>query len=172
MTAPRRRRKLSLPGLSFLRRGVLAAVVAAGGSVPISAVRATTTEQIVVDPRSGLAIGGFDPVAYFVDGAAKLGKEPYEQAYAGVVWRFRNEGNQAAFMADPDIYMPRFGGYDPVAVGRGVAVPGDPRLWLIVGERLYLFYTPEARDTFMGDVESLVAIADRRWPAVRLTLSP
>ena len=147
-------------------------MVAAIGWVSISALHAATTQQIVVDHRSGLAINGFDPVAYFVDGAAKLGKEPYEQAHAGVVWRFRNEGNQAAFVADPDIYMPRFGGYDPVAVARGVAVPGDPRLWLIVGERLYLFYTPEARDTFLGDAESLGATADRRWPAVQLTLSP
>jgi hypothetical protein len=135
-------------------------------------LHASTTQQIVVDHRTGLAINGFDPVAYFVDGAARLGNEFYEQAHAGAVWRFRNEGNQAAFMADPEIYMPRFGGYDPVAVARGIAVPGDPRLWLIVGERLYLFYTPEARDTFIGDVESLVATADRRWPAVQLTLSP
>ena len=44
-------------------------------------------------------------------------------------------------MADPDVYMPRFGGYDPVGVARGVAVPGDPRLWLIADERLYLFYS-------------------------------
>jgi hypothetical protein len=172
MTAPRRQRKLSLPGLSFLGRGVLAAAITAGAWISISAPFAATTQQIVVDHRSGLAINGFDPVAYFVDGAAKLGKEPYEQPYAGVVWRFRNEGNQAAFLADPDIYMPRFGGYDPVAVARGVAVPGDPRLWLIVHERLYLFYTPEARDTFIGDVEGLEATADRRWPAVQLTLSP
>jgi hypothetical protein len=138
----------------------------------ISAVHAATTQQIVVDQRTGLAIHGFDPVAYFVDGAAKLGKEHYEEAYAGAVWRFRNEGNQAAFVADPEIYMPRFGGYDPVAVSRGVAVSGDPRVWLIVEERLYLFYTPEARDAFKADTEGLVAAADRRWPGVQLTLSP
>jgi hypothetical protein len=46
----------------------------------------------------------------------------------------------------------------------GVAVPGDPGLWLIVSQPRYLFYTLEARDTFTGDVERLVAAADRRWP--------
>ena len=170
MTRPRRQRKLSL--LSLLGRGLLAAAIAAGAWVSISPLRAATTQQLVVDYRTGLAISGFDPVAYFVDGAAKLGTESYEQAYAGAVWRFCNEGNQAAFIADPDVYLPRFGGYDPVAVARGVAVAGDPRLWLIAGERLYLFYTLEARDTFMADTEGLVAAADRRWPAVQLTLSP
>jgi hypothetical protein len=172
MTRPRRHRKLSLPGLLSLGRGVLVAALAAGGWVAISALHAATTQQIVLDHRTGLAINGFDPVAYFVDGTAHLGKESYEQPYAGAVWRFRNEGNQAAFAADPDVYVPRYGGYDPVAVARGVAVAGDPRVWVIVGERLYLFYTSEARDTFKTDMDAFVAAADRRWPAVQLTLSP
>jgi hypothetical protein len=56
-----------------------------------------------------------------------------------------------------------------VAIARGVAVPGDPRLWLIDSERPDLFCALEARDTFKGHVERLVAIADQRWPAVQLT---
>ena len=41
---------------------------------------------------------------------------------------------------DPDVYMPQFGGYDPLGVARGVAVAGNPNVWLIAGERLFLFY--------------------------------
>ena len=85
----------------------------------------------MVDRNSGLAIGGFDPVAYFIDGVATPGKGDFEASFAGAVWRFRNEGNRGAFLADPDIYLPRFGGYDPTGVARGVAVPGDPRLWVV-----------------------------------------
>jgi hypothetical protein len=151
------------------RRGFLV-VIGAGGLV--SAVHATTTEQIAVDHRTGVAIAGFDPVAYFVDKAAELGQHEFEHPFGGAIWRFRNEGNRAAFIADPEVYMPRFGGYDPVGVARGVAVAGDPRLWLIVGERLYLFYSIEARVTFAADVEQAVATAERRWPAVQRTLSP
>ena len=68
-----------------------------------------------------------------------------------MIWRFRNEGNRAAFVADPEVYMPRFGGYDPVAVARGASAPGHPELWLIAEERLYLFYSAAARDAFAGD---------------------
>jgi hypothetical protein len=68
--------------------------------------------------------------------------------------------------------MPRFGGYDPVGVARGVGVAGDPRIWLVIGQRLYLFYTFAARETFGGDTEVVTATADRNWPAVQLTLSP
>jgi hypothetical protein len=135
-------------------------------------IRAATTEQIVADRHSGLAINGFDPVAYFLDGTATLGKDAFEHPFAGVVWRFHNEGNRAVFIADPQTYIPRFGGYDPVAVARGVAVPGDPRLWLTSNERLYLFYSPEAQNSFAGDPRRVLTTADRKWPAVQLTLSP
>ena len=65
--------------------------------------QAATTERIVVDRHSGIALGGFDPVAYFVDADAMRGKGEFEHAFAGVVWRFRNEGNRAAFADDPKI---------------------------------------------------------------------
>ena len=129
-------------------------------------------ERIVVDRHTGLAIGGFDPVAYFAESEAVLGKGEFEYAMAETVWRFRNEGNRAAFVDNPEVYMPRFGGYDPVAVAREVGVPGNPRLWLIVENRLYLFYSPEARTAFADNFKTIVAAAARNWPAVQATISP
>jgi hypothetical protein len=134
--------------------------------------QAATAERIVVDRHTGIALGGFDPVAYFVDADAMRGKGELEHSFAGVVWRFRNEGNRAAFAANPEVYMPRFGGYDPVAVARGVGVPGDPRLWLIVENRLYLFYTPEARTAFGDNPKGLLDVAEHSWPTVQESLSP
>jgi hypothetical protein len=135
-------------------------------------IAAATTEYIVIDRNSGLAIHGFDPVAYFTDRAPLLGKGEFEHRHAGAVWRFRNSGNLGAFAADPDVYMPRFGGYDPVGVGRGVAAAGDPRLWMIVGERLYLFQTPENKAAFAVESEQAVPAADEAWPTVLRTLTP
>jgi hypothetical protein len=165
MAAPRRPRK-AVCGLA------LAVAVALAGLAPTAPSRAATTEYVVIDRNTGLAIGGFDPMAYFTDGAALSGRGEYEYRYAGAVWRFRTQGNRAAFVADPDVYMPRFGGYDPVGIARGAAVPGDPRLWLIVGDRLYLFYTEENRAAFANDSETVASAADRQWAAVQLTLSP
>src|SRR5689334_4948039 len=106
MTAARNLRIVPFPA-------VFAAVLL---SLTISSTpQAATTVHIVVDWHTGLALGGFDPVDYFVDGDAMRGKGGFEHTFAGVVWRFRNEGNRAAFAADPEVYMPRFGGYDPVA---------------------------------------------------------
>jgi hypothetical protein len=167
MTAARHRRKLCLFCLT-LRLAVVAALVS---SFPVS-IGAATTQYVVVDRHTGLAIGGFDPVAYFTERAPTLGRGELEYRWAGAVWRFRNEGNRGAFVADPEIYMPRFGGYDPVGVARGVGVPGDAKIWLVTGERLYLFYTATAREAFVGDTEALAATADRNWPSVQRTLSP
>ena len=81
-------------------------------------------------------------------------------------------GSVPAFAADPDVYMPRYGGYDPVGIARGVPVAGDPRNWIIVEQRLYLFQSPENKAIFAVDSERAVAEADEHWPAVLKTLVP
>src|SRR4029077_7972138 len=129
-----------IPAILILAVAV-GAVLGAVLAVPsLSAVQAATTERVVGDPLTGLALNGIDPVAYFAEGTPTYGRADYEYRYAGVIWRFRNPGNLAAFAAHPDVYMPRYGGYDVLAIGRALAVPGNPLLWAVIGERLYLFY--------------------------------
>jgi hypothetical protein len=89
-----------------------------------------------------------------------------EAADAGVVWRFRNVGNRASFVAHPDIYGPQFGGYDPVDLARGVTVAGQPRFWLVSGQRLYLFAFEEHREAFAADPQRYLQQAVSRWPAL------
>ncbi|WFU15896.1 YHS domain-containing (seleno)protein [Bradyrhizobium sp. CB3481] len=132
---------------------------------------AATTERIVVNRYSGLAIGGFDPVAYFTDSMAIQGSPDFEAREGGAVWRFRNEGNRASFVAHPEIYGPQFGGYDPVDLGRGVSYPGNPHFWLVVGQRLYLFGREESRDAFAAEPARFLKEATSRWPAVERELA-
>ncbi len=136
-----------------------------------SAARAATTERVVVNRYSGLAIEGFDPVAYFTDARPLIGLPDFEVAEAGAVWRFRNEGNRASFAAHPDIYGPQFGGYDPIDVARGVTCAGNPRFWLISGERLYLFGREEHRDAFAVDPQRFLREANLRWPQLEQDLA-
>lgn len=166
MTAERQERKPSGA------RVVVAACVAAVLIAFVPAARAGLTQRIVVDWHSGLAIGGYDPVAYFTDGKPMAGGPDLELRYGGVVWRFCNVGNRAAFAGHPDVYMPQYGGYDPVSVAHGVAVAGDPDLWTIAGERLFLFYNGAQRERFLADSARFIALSKRRWPEVMLTLDP
>jgi hypothetical protein len=100
------------------------------------------------------------------------GSANFELRYAGAIWRFRNVGNRDAFAAQPDIYMPKFGGYDAIGVARGVAVAGNPNVWLITGERLYLFYDRDRLEKFVTDADRMGAEAERKWPDVERALSP
>lgn len=132
--------------------------------------QASTTERVVVNRHTGLAIDGFDPVAYFVEGAPREGRPELELRAGGATWRFRNEGNRAAFAAAPEVYSPRFGGHDPTSVARGGSASGHPALWVIVGERLYLFHSTEGRAAFARDPEAAIDAAERNWPAVQRSL--
>jgi hypothetical protein len=167
MTAQRQERYGWRPGTAFfaLLAGLLAVF-----SVDFAA-HATTTERVVVNRYSGLAIGGFDPVAYFTESLALQGLPDFEASESGAVWRFRNEGNRASFISHPEVYGPRFGGYDPVDIGRGVTYAGSPRIWLIVDNRLYLFGREESRDAFAANPARFLRDAEARWPALEQGLA-
>jgi hypothetical protein len=120
------------------------------------------------DAENGFAIGGFDPVAYFVEGQARQGVAGQEFDWQGVSWRFANEGNRAAFAADPDIYSPRFGGFDPVAVGRGNPAEGNPQIWVIHEGNLLLFYSTAFRTLWEQDPAGTIRAAQTRWATIEL----
>jgi hypothetical protein len=141
-------------------------------AVGVPASRADANEQVVVDWHTGLAISGYDPVAYFTDAKPVEGSPDFELRYAGAIWRFANIGNRAAFAARPDIYMPQYGGHDPLGVARGLAVAGNPNAWLISSSRLFLFYNDDRRDKFVTDPNRVIGPADRKWPEVQRTLTP
>jgi YHS domain-containing protein len=166
MTAARQQRKRYCAGVAAFA-GLMLTLPA---GPPAS--RGATTERIVVDWHTGLAIGGYDPVAFYTDGKPVLGSPDLEFRYGGAVWRFCNSGNREAFAARPDVYMPQFGGYDPLGVAHGVAVAGNPSVWLIAGGRLFLFYDRARMATFTADPDRIVATAERKWPNVLRTLSP
>jgi hypothetical protein len=159
MTAQRqegnRRYRTSALFASFA--GLLTAILVSAAPL---ACQAATTERVVANRFTGLAIEGFDPVAYFVDAG-----------HSGAVWRFRNEGNRASFLAHPDVYGPRFGGYDPTDLARGVTLAGNPLFWVIFGQRLYLFGVEANRDAFATDPARFLPQADRHWPALERGLS-
>jgi hypothetical protein len=149
-----------------------AVVVSLGGVVAVGPMAlAATTERVITNRYSGLAIEGYDPLAYFIDGNPEVGLPAYETVQGGAVWRFRNEGNRDSFAAHPEVYGPQFGGYDPVDVARGVTVAGNPRFWLVAGQRLYLFGREDTRDAFAANPLPYLKEAKLRWPALEDQLS-
>lgn len=157
--------------LGRMRAALAAALFVVTLTIPGVPVRALAgSELIVADPRGGLALFGFDPVSYFLRGAAEIGVEQFQLNFRDVTWQFRSEANREAFRAQPDVYVPRFGGYDPVALTRGAPVPGHPTLFVIHDGRLYLFQKAEHRETFIATPQITIEAARAYWPNVQRSL--
>jgi hypothetical protein len=171
MTAQRQESCRRRPGLAFIALFSGLAALAGVETGLGTAFGAATSERVVTNRYSGLAIEGFDPVAYFVDTRPVRGLADFEAAAEGAVWRFRNDSNRAAFVAHPEIYGPQFGGYDPTDLARGVTYAGNPRFWMVSGQRLYLFGREENRSAFAADPAHFVKEANSHWPAALRTLA-
>jgi hypothetical protein len=157
--------------MTAARQGARSGWVALLACIMMAAAGPGRSDPLVVNPDTGLAISGFDPVAYFTDHKPSAGRSDIELTDQGAVWRFRNPGNRNVFAAHPDIYRPRFGGYDPIAIAAGRSVPGHPLFWAVVAERLYLFYGAENRQAFLADPGRAILAANRAWPALEQTIA-
>lgn len=119
--------------------------------------------QVYVDRRTGLAIQGYDPVAYFTEGEARKGDPAHALEWGGGTWHFTSAANRDAFAADPEAYAPKYGGYCAYAVAKGSARVADPRVWSIVDGELYLNLSPNVRKVWQEDLRANIALADRIW---------
>ncbi|MBA5777240.1 twin-arginine translocation pathway signal protein [Stappia sp. F7233] len=111
------------------------------------------------DPATGYALSGNDPVAYFIDHDAVPGKLAFEFRWQGAVWVFVNEGNRAAFVADPAVYAPQFSGCDPYSLAEGYATTGNALIFALFRQRLFLFYSEVNRFLFLANPDVLLAAA-------------
>jgi hypothetical protein len=121
------------------------------------------------DATSGLALGGFDPVTYFLPEGPQPGRAGLEVVWGGVAWRLSSEANLAAFKANPIAYAPRIGGYDAQAANLGRVVDSRPDIYLVRGDRLYLFRTDAGRARFLAD-PSLASRSEESWLTLRAGL--
>jgi hypothetical protein len=149
--------------------GVLA-VLLGGGLQERGWAAEGTTEKIAVDPLSGIAIFGYDPVGYYLYGKPTSGKSEHEWRWSGVVWRFESAANLDAFRRSPEVFAPAYGGYDAEGVLRRTPTMPDPTVFRIIDDRLFLFRSPEALERFVE--ENAIAFADRAWSEMAAGLRP
>ncbi len=133
-------------------------------SGPIAAARPRPRLTWLADPETGRALGGYDPVAYFLLGRPALGDSERQLDWGGTTWLFVDEGTRAAFREAPEIYAPLFGGHCAFAVAQGRPAEGSPQFFLIHRQRLLLFADAVSRAAFLLDPDHLLAEAEQRWP--------
>lgn len=114
----------------------------------------------------GVAIGGYDVVAYFEDSKAVEGSKEHAHTWNGATWHFVSDEHRAAFAKAPETYAPQYGGYCAFGVSRGYAVKVDPTAWKVVDGRLYLNYNHDVQKEWAKDPAGYITKADANWPAV------
>jgi YHS domain-containing protein len=138
--------------------------------LPPFAVDAAAFDEASASPfnvdASGLALRGHDPVAYFVDGRPIPGDAQYSATHQGATYHFASAENRARFLADPDAYLPTYGGFCAMGVAMGKKLDGDPALWRIVEGRLYLNVNEAAQRHWQADIDGNIAQADENWPNI------
>jgi hypothetical protein len=144
------------------RRFVLGSVATA---LAMPLARAATAQQ--VNAAGGLALQGYDVVAYFTDGRPARGVADYIYRWQNAEWRFASAAHRDAFAAAPERYAPQYGGYCAYGVAQGALVDVDPTAWRIVDGRLYLNYSHSVNRTWLNDVPGYIRQADRNWPRMR-----
>jgi hypothetical protein len=141
---------------------VLFVAVGIGGALT---VRGQATDK-AVNHHNGVAVQGYDVVAYFTQKAAIKGSPAFTHAWNGVRWHFASAGNRDAFAGAPERYAPAFGGYCAYGVSRGYAVDIDPEAFAVVEGTLYLNYSKRVQRTWNQDRPGFIDKARQQWPNV------
>jgi YHS domain-containing protein len=122
-----------------------------------------------VAPGTGkrLALKGYDPVSYFLDGHPEKGSADYQASYDDATYWFKTPEHRATFVTDPDHYAPQFQGFCTVTLSRGARLEADPDAWVIADGKLFVFAAKEAVPMFRAQTASVIEKATDNWAKLR-----
>lgn len=136
----------------------IAAIVLIG----IHASGALADELINAKP-GGLAVKGYDVVAYFTQERAIEGSQDFEHEWRGVRWRFSSPEHLAVFRDSPEKYAPRYGGFCSGGMALGNRAPIDPEAFAIIDGKLYLNFSKGVLTDFKENADEKIEQADANW---------
>jgi YHS domain-containing protein len=142
---------------------IVTAVAAALIAVPAAAA---ATAPAVNTSATGIAMNGYDPVAYFLEGKPVKGQAQHRLEWNGAQWHFSSTSSREAFAANPERFAPQFGGYCAWAVSQHYLAPGDPNFWKIVDGKLYLNANARAKELWEAEQADAIERGHSNWPAV------
>ncbi|ABI75432.1 YHS domain protein [Hyphomonas neptunium ATCC 15444] len=147
-------------------RHLLAALAIACAPAILLPAPAMAEPPVYTDIFSDIAVQGHDPVAYFKEGKPVKGSKSFTAEHKGATFRFASAANRDAFLADPEMYAPQYGGYCAWAVSQGYHAKGDARFWKIVDGKLYLNYNASVQEKWESDVPGFIESGNENWPKI------
>ena len=117
--------------------------------------------------KSEAVIKGYDPVAYFTQGAPVKGNPDITSTYQGGLFYFASQEHKELFNAEPEKYAPQYGGYCAFAVAHGSKAGIDPEAWKIVDGKLYLNLNKNIQERWEGNIDGFISQANTNWPELQ-----
>ena len=111
----------------------------------------------------GVAIKGYDAVAYFVQNIAVKGSDEFTVEWSGSKWMFDSQANLDSFKLAPEKYAPQYGGYCAYGASENHKAPTDPDAWTIVNHKLYFNYNSKVKEFWIKDTTARIRTADSLW---------
>lgn len=140
------------------------------GAAALPVVALGATSAVAAEPpvyaTNGVAINGYDPVAYFTEGRPVPGVAAFTSDWDGAVLQFASAENKAMFDENPQKFAPKYGGYCAYAVSKNYIATTDPAAWSIHEDRLYLNYSKTVRALWATRKRHHIQSADGNWPSV------
>lgn len=116
-----------------------------------------------VNTENGIAIQGYDPVAYFENSKAIKGNKEVTATFQDATYYFSTENNKTLFLKNPTQYIPQFGGYCAYGMSEGYEAPIKPEAFTIVDNKLYLNYNLKVKETWLKDQTNRIQKANDNW---------
>ncbi|QMU60835.1 MAG: YHS domain protein [Gammaproteobacteria bacterium] len=117
-----------------------------------------------INNTNGIAMSGYDPVAYFTLNRATVGDETISYNWKNVEWQFASTEHLALFKETPEKYAPQYGGYCATAISIGLTADVDPRSWHIEDGKLYLFFNGDPKNDYIADIgDGIIQKSESKW---------
>jgi YHS domain-containing protein len=136
-------------------------LLAAASNVALAANRALLNLD-----KNGVAIQGYDPVAFFTQNHPVKGKAEFQSTYNGARYQFASAEDKAEFDKNPAKYEPQFGGYCAYGASQGHTAPVKIEAFQIVNGRLLMQYDLDVKKEFNKDQAGNLKLADEKWPGL------
>ncbi len=151
--------------MKWIAFGAVALVALGASGVAVYGLMSPATSPTVHwnATDEGVAISGYDTVAYFTVGESMKGSAEFQSSWQDATWYFSSAAHRDLFESDPEQYAPQFGGFCAAAMTYGTVVKADPEVWAIVDEMLYLNYDNYAKELFFENLAENVGKADVKW---------
>lgn len=148
--------------MTLLTRRHTLAMIGASAAAPAFAFQ----EPVFLNGM-GIALAGYDPVAYHANEEARRGTVEVKLETEDAVWWFAETAHRDMFRADPERYTPAFGGYDAYGIAKGFKRRSDPTVWVMIDNRIYLHYSIPDQNAWADDIRGNIRLGQENWETLR-----